>query len=449
MNIRRISEIGNAVTETRVMIYILAFITFVLQIPSFRGEDIINARENYLTGARTDFWGGISTLVYSNVPEYLFRWQIWLAMFQIAMTASGLIKFFKTSPRNRKAQVLTLAVSYLALMFSGQMTRDGLMFSLLVFGYSLLSGGARCAISTKSLLTATLLIILGASFRPWLSLALAPLTYLMLQRSSSKFGKAGICLLLVSTVILPPTLEVVAVKTLELTSSYPEQQVMLMDAAASYCYSNNYSTGIKAREIIRKFSSDQRFENVACQFFRPDTWLSLTKSNNPSSDGMKSDLWLVPAGEENQYREVRNAWLDLITSDPITYLQNKSLFITKLLIGSDSRGLGIASADSIFEIVTALYTAPYDLAISLHLFSLLACILFLALLSLGKSSGRWEVRLDPTVLLILLTILLWTVISSVAYIGSNGRYTYSITILIAVIYTLTSADAKELYRSNE
>lgn len=449
MKIRSNFEIRNAVTKTRVMIYVLAFITFFLQVPSFRGEDIINARENFLTGARTDFWGGVSTLVYSNVPNYLFRWQIWLAMFQIVLTAIGLIKFFKKSPRNRMAQVLILAVSYSALMFSGQMTRDGLMFSVLVFGYSLLSGGARGVISKKTLLIATFLIVFGASFRPWLSLALLPLVYLMLQRSSSSLGKTGICLLLVSMAILPPAIEVAAVKSLELTSSYPEQQVMLMDAAASYCYSNNYSTGIKAREIIRKFSSDQEFENVACQFFRPDTWLSLTKSNNPSSEGMKSDLWLVPAGEEDQYLAVRNAWFDLITSDPITYLQNKSLFITKLLIGSDSRGFWVTSAESLFELLTALYTAPYDLAISLHLFSLLACILFLALLSLGKLSGRWEVRLDLTMLLILLTILLWTVISSVAYIGSNGRYTYSITILIAVIYTFTSADAKESRMSNE
>ena len=49
---------------------LLSTLTFVTQIPNFYGEDIVNARENYLIGARTDFWGGVSTLIYSHIPNF-------------------------------------------------------------------------------------------------------------------------------------------------------------------------------------------------------------------------------------------------------------------------------------------------------------------------------------------------------------------------------------------
>jgi hypothetical protein len=77
-------------------VLILSVAALFMQIPSFYGEDIVNARNNYLDGPRTDFWGGISTLIYAHVPDFGFRWQIWLAIFQITLTS---IALNKTLPR--------------------------------------------------------------------------------------------------------------------------------------------------------------------------------------------------------------------------------------------------------------------------------------------------------------------------------------------------------------
>ena len=431
------------------LLIIFSVATFLTQSPNFQGEDIVNARENYLTGARTDFWGGVSTLIYSNIPSYLFRWQIWLAMTQILMTFFGLRNFAKILSKRKSRKIFNLSVSYFALMFSAQMTRDGFMFSVLILGFSLLSRELKMVMSKKVLVISILTIVFGVSLRPWLSLALAPLVYLILQKSEFPRGKTSLCLVLLALVILPPTLESLTVKYLRLSSSYPEQQVMLMDAAASYCYSNNSSTGLQAQEMLRLFSQNPSSTKATCQFYRTDTWLSLTHSIYPSTVGMQSDLWLIAAGDKTKYQILRKAWVDLIFSDLVTYIQNKSLFFGKLLIGSDSRTFGIRTADSNSEIVAGLYKIPYDLAVSFHLFSLFALILFLIFGSLSRMKGEWKICLDQRILLLLLTIFLWTSISSLAYIGSNGRYTYSITILIAVIYTFGASRTRTVQEKND
>ena len=71
-----VNKIIKAIQKSFWPIYVLATATFFLQLPFLFGEDITNARNNYLTGAKTDFWGGTSTLIYSHVPNIGFIWQI-------------------------------------------------------------------------------------------------------------------------------------------------------------------------------------------------------------------------------------------------------------------------------------------------------------------------------------------------------------------------------------
>ena len=67
---------------------------FLIQIPSYYGEDIVNARNNLLIGSKTDFWGGVSTLVYGYIPYLVVRCQILLALFQVLITTLSLIALF-------------------------------------------------------------------------------------------------------------------------------------------------------------------------------------------------------------------------------------------------------------------------------------------------------------------------------------------------------------------
>jgi CDP-diglyceride synthetase len=112
------------------------------------------------------------------------------------------------------------------------------------------------------------------------------------------------------------------------------------------------------------------------------------------------------------------------------------LFASKLLIGSDSRNISILSAESTSTRILGIYKFAYDIAITLHLFSLFVCILILFLIPAKRylSNRNKSLSIDQYTIHILSSILIWNSLSAIAYIGSNGRYTYALSILSLVLY---------------
>ncbi len=415
--------------------HVLGLLTFLLQIHTFFGEDIVNARNNYLTGAKTDFWGGMSTLVYAHIPSIGVRWQIWLALFQITITIIGLNKLISLKNHSKPSLIIRILLAYSSLVFSSQMTRDGLMFSLVTFGLALLKEAFQESYPSKKFIFASIFLISGMAFRPWLSISILPVVVLLSRHSKKTISRTAGVLALFAISVVPLVSEIAITKSLKLAKSYPEQQVMIMDIAASYCYTNNSSTGARAKSALQLFSSDKDYPGTACQLYRPDTWLSLTKTGNSSSEGITSDFWLIEAGDSIKYEKARSLWMKMILRDPVTYVQNKIIFGGKLLIGSDSRSFSFLNEKEFKRKLLALYKLPYDLAITFHLFSLLATVIFLLVgpISLYRKDKSRLLVVGGERLLLFLSLLVWLGLSSIAYIGSNGRYTYTITIITLIL----------------
>ncbi len=434
INLGRLSAPIRGAFPDSASIYLFALATFFTQLPSFYGEDIVNARNNFLVGEQTDFWGGMSTLIYASVPDLVFRWQIWLAIFQITLVAIGLYKMRNLGNQRKCFRYLSYLLSYSCFMFGSQMTRDGLMFSLLICGVGLLIAVARKESHKGFLVLSVLMISLALSFRPWISLALIPIVWIVIGRREQR-GLLALSLSL-SLAVLPISFELIAAQGLGLKNSYPQQQVMLMDVASTYCYSNNSNSGLRAREALTIFPGGSSLVDSACQFFRPDTWLSLTKNQNASTANLESDFWLIPAGEEGAYEKLESSWIELVLRDPVTYIQNKVIFAGKLMIGSDTRSFGLTSLEFSSTTFSSLYKVPYDVAITLHLYSLLALVFWLFLSPLVKfmKSKTSEFHIDRLAVTLIFGALIWTMLSAIAYIGSNGRYTYAYSLLALTVY---------------
>jgi hypothetical protein len=274
------------------------------------------------------------------------------------------------------------------------------------------------------------------SFRPWLSVAIIPIIFLSFQHSKLKLRSSTALMLAIVIAVAPIALEFLAAKSLRLNKSFPEQQVMLMDAAATYCYTTNTATGMRAEKALMIFTSDPNYSKFVCQKYRPDTWLSITQGVNSSSKGSEADFNLIRAGDTRNYETLKSTWLNFIISDPVSYLQNKILFASKIFIGSDSRSISIFSAKTKSTKTLAIYRIPYDIAITLHAYSLLALmtILFLIPINGYLQKRKNGLTIDRVTVNLLTAVFLWTALSAIAYIGSNGRYTYALTILSLVIY---------------
>ncbi len=416
-------------------IYVISFFTFLFQIPTFSGEDVVNARNNYLSGSKLDFWGGTSSLVYGNFPSFGIRWQVVLALVQISLTTLGLVIMLGASSRITQNKGLNFIAVYSALMFSSQMTRDGLMFSLLVLGLALMIESAGENISLKLFCCSLVLIIFSLSFRPWVSAAVLPIIFMILGKTRIKKFKLLSVVLAILIMGFPIANEVTITKSISLQKSYPEQMVMLMDVASSYCYSNNNETALKAKIALDLFSEGKAISDNACNLYRPDTWISLSNPRTVSAAAVETDFSLIQPNDFKKFEKLRSTWVEIIISDPVTYLQNRIHFAGKLIVGSDTRGLGFFAAESTTEKISALFRVFYEVGITFHLYSVAAICIFLLYFPIMRyrrtlNSG---VILDELTFTLLFSMLIWIILSSIAYVGSNGRYTYSITILCLIL----------------
>jgi hypothetical protein len=431
-------------------LYAISVITFFVEIGNFRGEDIVNARENYTSGGKIDFWGGISTLIYSNIPDFYFRWQVWLGLTQIILATLGLRLILDWKHSVGSKRILLILISYLSLIFSAQMTRDGLMFSILLLGFGLLIESYSRKRTTAWISGSVLVICVGMSFRPWLSVAIVPLVLAIVIRKKIVATKKLISIIIMVLTVLPIILEFSASKSLMLVKSYPQQQVMIMDMATTFCHTNNSRSGKTAKDALLLFTSDQNFPKVACQLFRTDTWLSLTRSGNESSKDITSDFWLIQPGETQKYESLKSKWVEIILTDPVSYLQNKITFASKLIIGSDTRGFSITSAQTTREKIVSVYKFPFEVAITFHLLSVLLAIIFITFIPFTRLANGHKsfVELDRFTLSLLASLSLWVIFSSIAYIGSNGRYSYSITLITICLY-LQYLQSTKIYNVND
>lgn len=434
MKSKKYSKLIVFLGNIQVQMYFISILTFLLQLRNFQGEDIVNARNNYLSGAKTDFWGGASTLIYSHVPSIGMKWQIWLALAQVIFTVTGLRSFFKSNPRKKSFHIASIVVIYSALVLGSQMTRDGLLLSLLILGFGLLQlKSSRIAPRLLTLISVGILIT-AMSIRPWMSLAVCPLLFYILTHQKMKLHVVVVAIVGLAT--MPALLDLGAAKILFLKESYPQQQVMMMDLAATHCYSNNENSTKVAKEGLSLFTSDPKYFDQLCEIYRPDTWESLTMAGHAASKGLVTDFWLIEVGDSKKYEELQSAWISLIISDPISYFQNKILFVGKLIIGSDSRKVSLLSGSSLVEKIETVFKIPFEIAITLHLFSILSCFVLLMILPFWRfwKEGREKLILDSLLISVFFSLVFWSWLSAIAYIGSNGRYTYSISILGLIIY---------------
>lgn len=418
---------------------VLGILTFIARYPAQGGEDIGNARKNMQSQFPTDFWGGVSSIIYGHFPSFGFlNWETSLIASQIAIAALSLSVLMRgSSSRTSKQLIWHVFLTHISLLFCSQGTRDGLQFTLLLAGFTF---GLKPILIKKPTIRKSLcltLIAAGISLRPWLGLALVPLILSMAQEwhkgKSTRIPYKKVALIGFLVVIIPIVIEFGATKAQNLKASYPQQQVMIMDTAATYCWGINASSAERALEALKLFSPDPNIGETICQFFRADTWLSLTKSSLPSNANLDTDFWIIEAGDGEKYQKLQSIWIENIFKDPVTYLQNKAFFFTKLVVASEMRNIHLLNSNSWFEFLQNLYIAIYDVVLATHLMSLLGLWVGVYVFSQMKKNQRQSKVAGLSSLMVF--SILWGTLSSIAYIGSNGRYTYSATLLTLIIMT--------------
>lgn len=435
-------------------IFFLAVVTFFSNLPTYGGEDIANARKNALSDYPIDFWGGISSFFYSRIPDFPLGWAVHLLLFQISITTISLVVFAERNrTKSKKFKFMFLTFSYFCLVFGSSQTRDGLMFALTTLALATLFPAEFVASKNMRVVCkcfAAFLLVFAFSFRPWVSLSCSLVLagwYLFADKSEKKLRKIIISSLIL-TLIPGATLafELAARKVVQLHTIYPEQQVISMDLGAAYCWSTNTKTVLAAREALSLMYLDQNPGNV-CESFKPINWIWFSRKPIIENDNSPTTFSFLTEknSDQSDYLTLRSRWLNLIFDDPSSYIQNKYMLGSQVFIAGDSRYVRVlnsgyysaSSRQNTFDLLVGIFLLPWDLVISLHLLSM-QFAMFVWLVMVIRQYKRHNSRHFTMDCIYISSFFIWLVATVIAYIGDNGRYTYSASLALMFTIFLTN-----------
>ena len=446
---------------------IIGFGVLISKWPPIGGGDLGDlgrARTTWLSGIKNDFLGATSVFFYGNLPDSPIPWYEFLTILHISLTTSGLILLHHKIILHRTIfyRSLFYFYSYLMICFVSWQTRDATMISFIFFGLGLLTHFRSFTtdvkfFKSKSIKFSILFIsifslIFAFSFRPWLSPCLVIIFFLakpdFLLKMSSFVMKLLLCVsLLVSPLLLDQGTKLIA----EINDGFPEQTVELVDLSQTYCWSINPETSTRALEGIKLFSKDPDVGKYVCQFLRPNSYAGLFAESGmyPTTVGYISPLgWLDMEDAENA-KKLRRIWLTTIASDPISYTQNKFISLTQIVLGGESRNIQILQTfprlldlftfQNFFIFLKSLYLLPYDVMTTFHGFSpILVFIFWVCFLFYRYWNLPIPAIFNKDLTLSLSLFIFWILITTIAFIGDNGRYTFGASALLILALFRTS-----------
>ncbi len=432
-------------------IYILLLVSNLMR--TYQGEDILAARESFSSPHPIDIWGAFPGMFYSLIPDWPIEWSKFLIVLQLSLTIYSVLTIRSLLwLANKGLSAFFTAISAISLYFSTFLTRDSTMFSLLIFGVANISYLTLNSSNVKKCLS-VVPILVGLSFRPWLSVIGAIIFMLLInsnEREKRHKKTAIVMLLTVSPFFINQSTYLV---NSELRKVHPEMQVIVMDVASIRCLGIDDNARDDAAKVLEQFlEPNQSISTNFCNSYRTNTWQSIgewellvSNPTNPPTNIRKTKIDRIKISvnmPKKEFTEIRSAWLELISSYPRDYVGIKILQAAQLSVGGDSATLIPRLDGNLSDLFHQILYFPFNLVIQTHVLSI--AMLFCVMLAISPSiSGKISRVNKRKYLASFLIPIVWLLISTIAYIGDNGRYVYSSTILYFVlIFTLLFKNSK-------
>lgn len=425
---------------------------------NYEGGDIAAARASYRGDQPIDLWGGFSGFFYGHIPNFIIPWGAWLLVIHMMCTSVGLILIHrKLQSTSKTSNVLLLSFAYVVLVFSGYLTRDSTMTAFYILGLGLILNfnNLQKFVNKFLFLSGILFLILAITFRPWLCFAvLLPLLFLW------KYNYT-IIIFVILLISSPFSIDKLSYSNANYKKVHPELQVIILDLATMSCTSNNQEIRQGGINILNKFSNTNYTNSQICADWRLSTWQSVGKWEiKPEEVGLNKRSVLAGSVSKisissnlmnPKYVEIRKSWMKFIAENPDDYLQMKWIQSNQVMLSGDTFGIRHLDSANSNRYVKRLFFLPYDIVISLHLMSPFITLIvgfFILLFKLNKFTIRASIS-NKYILASFFFVLGWVILTSVAYIGDNGRYTYLSTFVFYILLLCGINNVKTTLNNNE
>lgn len=448
------SYIGQVKSHRKLLLALGISQTLVMALTSGPGADIALSRQSFLIGENSDFLGIFAGWFYSLIPNQPLGWGINMTFIQMILVVIAFqVELFKTNMVGWKIYFYPFA-QYFALYFSAQQSRDGALFALVFFGFSVLRIYPKTDSRTKKLIILSIslfFIVLGLCFRPWMFALALPLVVFALRNISGTLpmNKSVITLFSLVVTILPMSVEYSFPNFLEVKREFPLQTLLIHDLTTSACWSANIETAEASLKALENLSVTKDLPSTICQFYKPNTWQAVTGDNTKSR--LTSDLRypLSVTKSPSVYENLFQDWVAIIVNDPKTYIQNKLMLSAQVYLAAQTRISRTPNFDyqqsdiglpiSIINGLVLLVDLPWKISSVLFFFT--PGVLLISYLTLQGLLGRKNLR-NRNVIMMPIMALVCTIWGTITFVSDNARYLTSFVILTYYLVPLTF-DSKE------
>jgi hypothetical protein len=448
------SYIGQVKSHRKLLLALGISQTLVMALTSGPGADIALSRQSFLIGENSDFLGIFAGWFYSLIPNQPLGWGINMTFIQMILVVIAFqVELFKTNMVGWKIYFYPFA-QYFALYFSAQQSRDGALFALVFFGFSVLRIYPKTDSRTKKLIILSIslfFIVLGLCFRPWMFALALPLVVFALRNISGTLpiNKPVITLFSLVVTILPMSVEYSFPNFLEVKREFPLQTLLIHDLTTSACWSANIETAEASIKALENLSVTKDLPSTICQFYKPNTWQAVTGDNTKSR--LTSDLRypLSVTKSPSVYENLFQDWVAIIVNDPKTYIQNKLMLSAQVYLAAQTRISRTPNFDyqqsdiglpiSIINGLVLLVDLPWKISSVLFFFT--PGVLLISYFTLQRLLGRKNLR-NRNVIMMPIMALVCTIWGTITFVSDNARYLTSFVILTYYLVPLTF-DSKE------
>jgi hypothetical protein len=448
------SYIGQVKSHRKLLLALGISQTLVMVLTSGPGADIALSRQSFLIGENSDFLGIFAGWFYSLIPNQPLGWGINMTFIQMILVVIAFqVELFKTNMVGWKIYFYPFA-QYFALYFSAQQSRDGALFALVFFGFSVLRIYPKTDSRTKKLIILSIslfFIVLGLCFRPWMFALALPLVVFALRNISGTLpmNKPVITLFSLVVTILPMSVEYSFPNFLEVKREFPLQTLLIHDLTTSACWSANIETAEASLKALENLSVTKDLPSTICQFYKPNTWQAVTGDNTKSRLTSNLRYPLSVTKSPSVYENLFQDWVAIIVNDPKTYIQNKLMLSAQVYLAAQTRISRTPNFDyqqsdiglpiSIINGLVLLVDLPWKISSVLFFFT--PGVLLISYFTLQGLLGRKNLR-NRNVIMMPIMALVCTIWGTITFVSDNARYLSSFVILTYYLVPLTF-DSKE------
>lgn len=401
---------------------------------------------------RIDNWGFIVPFVYGEWPNLLGNWRFTLTLIQILLLWFGMYLIFRNCSFSRLNFILFFIIFVVSSFYAANLYRDATLFTLSVLGFGVFLGTKnRIKFMNNILLVIGLVIISIASmFKPFYSLLLVLVLIQVMQVSGYKLFSKKILLnsALLFTLIILFTFPIdkFLSNMVGMQKFYPQQQPIIMDLAAQYCWGTNVDQVSQSKKLLTPLLKNDYPPQTICASFRPDSWDTLHNNFNPWV--YSGPIVRITGDSESKITDLTMGWIKTITSNPIDWIQVRLYFLGPTLFASNSFTSNIVTnydQNALLHFLGLLWNmllAPVLVIDKLRLTSLgFSLFLYMLIISLqiyrGNESYAQVLKFSRKMTVPFVTFVATLTVGTLISVANNGRY-FMPYILLTHVFTLRS-----------